>query len=108
MSRYRKSPIAFACFILLVFATVGFGQGESRRTTVAITYPLDQTIDVPFRATTRLPRLAGAAEARRPGPRRPRQGLKNHHLPRGLELCGGFKTFGVPSRPSDGSGGDLR
>ncbi len=102
MSRYLKSPIAFACFVILVFAIGGLAQSDSRRTTVAITYPLDQTIDVPFRATTRLPRLAGAARVRRQGRRGTRVELNIDHLPRGYELGGVYTTFVLWAISPDG------
>ena len=46
---------------MFVLSVVAFAQNDVTRTTTAITYPLDQTIEVPFHGTTRLPRLNGVA-----------------------------------------------
>ena len=46
-----------------------FGQRDLPRQTVAITYPLDQTVALKFRGTTLLPRLSGEGKVRRAGRR---------------------------------------
>src|SRR5258708_20117451 len=88
MSISHRSAIVFACLALLIFTAGGFAQSDVRRTTVAITYPLDQTIEVPFHGTTRLPRLKATAWVRRQGRRGTRVQLNIVNLPRGSELCG--------------------
>src|SRR4030081_3018963 len=87
MSKSLKS-IAFACFVILVVAIEGLAQNDARRTTIAITYPLDQTIEVPFHGTTRLPRLKGSAKVRRQSRRGTRVELHIDNLPRAYELGG--------------------
>jgi len=49
-------------FIVVALCVGALAQSDVRRTTTAITYPMDQTIEVPFRGTTRLPRLKGDAK----------------------------------------------
>ena len=100
----RFKPIAIAVTILGVLAcvAVAFGQSDGRRTTVAITYPLDQTIEVGFHGTTRLPRLKGNAKVRRQGRRGTRVELNIDNLPRGYELGGVYTTFVLWAISPDG------
>ena len=51
---FKPSAVVFA---LILLATTALAQNDTRRTTVAITYPLNQTIEVAFHGTTRLTRL---------------------------------------------------
>src|SRR6266566_1840481 len=102
MSISLKSSIVFACLVLLISATGGFAQSDVRRTTVAITYPLDQTIEVPFHGTTRLPRLKGTAWVKRQGRRGTRVQLNIDNLPRGYELGGVYTTFVLWAISPDG------
>src|SRR3977135_1844512 len=89
MTRSLKSLIAFACFVGLACAVCGSAQNDTRRTTIAITYPLDQTIEVPFHGTVRLPRLKGSAKVRRQGRRGTRVEVNMANLPRAEEMGGG-------------------
>ncbi len=102
MNRSLKSLIVFACFVLLISAIAGFAQNDARRTTIAITYPLDQTIEVPFHGTTRLPRLKGSARVRRQGRRGTRVELNIDNLPRAYELGGVYTTFVLWAISPDG------
>lgn len=98
MHQFLAVSIVIFSFIFSVFA-----QTDTRRTTVAITYPLDQTIEVPFRGTTRLPRLKGDAKVRRQGRRGTRVQLSLDHLPRGYELGGAYTTFVLWAISPDGT-----
>ncbi len=102
MNRSLKALIAFECFGVLVFAIVGSAQNDARRTTIAITYPLDQTIDVPFHGTVRLPRLKGSAKVRRQGRRGTRVELHIDNLPRAYELGGVYTTYVLWAISPDG------
>ena len=102
MNRSLKSIILFACFVLLTSAIAGFAQNDVRRNTIAITYPLDQTIEVPFHGTTRLPRLKGTAWVRRQARRGTRVQLNIDNLPRGYELGGAYTTFVLWAISPDG------
>jgi outer membrane protein OmpA-like peptidoglycan-associated protein len=102
MSRSLKSLVTFACCVLLVSAAGAFAQNDARRTTTAITYPLDQTIEVPFHGTTRLPRLKGSARVRRQGRRGTRVELNIDNLPRGYELGGVYTTYVLWAISPDG------
>jgi outer membrane protein OmpA-like peptidoglycan-associated protein len=90
VNRLLKPSIA-AVFLSLV--TTVLAQNDSRRTTTAITYPLNQTIEVPFRGTTRLPRLKGDAKVRRQGRRGTRVELSIDNMPRAYELGSVYTTF---------------
>src|SRR4029434_9024458 len=68
-------------------------QSDTPRQTVAITYPLDETITVKFRGTTLLPRLKGEAKVRRAGRRGTRVELSIDDLPRASELGGIYTTY---------------
>jgi outer membrane protein OmpA-like peptidoglycan-associated protein len=87
--------------ILILTASV-FAQSDNRRTTIAITYPLDQTIEVPFRGTTRLPRLKGDAKVRRQGRRGTRVELNIDNMPRAYELGSVYTTFVLWAISPDG------
>src|SRR5713101_3667640 len=102
MSISHRSSIVFACLAVLVFTAGGIAQSDVRRTTVAITYPLNQTIEVPFHGTTRLPRLKGSAKVRRQGRRGTRVELHLDNLPRAYELGGVYTTYVLWAISPDG------
>ena len=92
-SAFNRSRMAFASLLLLVAASMVLAQSDVPRQTIAITYPLDQTINVKFRGTTRLPRLKGEAKVRRAGRRGTRVELSLENLPRASELGGVYTTY---------------
>lgn len=77
----------------LLFGSVAIAQQDVERKTVAITYPLDETVTVKFRGTTTLPRLKGEAKVRRAGRRGTRVELSIDDLPRASELGGIYTTY---------------
>jgi outer membrane protein OmpA-like peptidoglycan-associated protein len=79
--------------LLLMTASLAVAQSDMPRQTVAITYPLDQTVNLKFRGTTRLPRLTGSAKVRRQGRRGTRVELNIENLPRAAELGGPYTTY---------------
>ena len=100
MKRFIKSILVpVFCFLL---SAVVFAQSDTMRTTIAITYPLDQTIDVPFHGTTRLPRLKGSAKVRRQGRRGTRVELNVENLPRAYELGSVYTTYVLWAISPDG------
>ena len=76
-----------------VFATTVFAQGDVPRRTIAVTYPLDESVEIKFRGTTLLPRLKGEAKVKRAGRRGTRVELAIDNLPRANELGGIYTTF---------------
>jgi outer membrane protein OmpA-like peptidoglycan-associated protein len=103
MNRVLRLRTAFATLALLITLAVGAGaQNDLRRSTIAITYPLDQTIEVAFHGTTRLPRLKGTAKVRRQGRRGTRVELNLNNLPRAYELGGIYTTYVLWAISPDG------
>src|SRR6266478_7801245 len=88
---FRGFAIALSASIVLV--SVVLAQSDTARQTVAITYPLDETVTVKFRGTTLLPRLKGEAKVRRAGRRGTRVELSVDNLPRATELGGPYTTY---------------
>jgi outer membrane protein OmpA-like peptidoglycan-associated protein len=78
--------------LLLVCAPVS-AQNDLSRETVAVTYPLEQTVNLRFRGTTRLPRLTGEAKVKRTGRRNTRVELSIDNLPRAYELGAVYTTY---------------
>src|SRR5437764_1584905 len=98
-----SSRIRFASFLIVVVVAVNaLAQSDVRRTTIAITYPLNQTIEVPFHGTTRLPRLKGDARVRRQGRRGTRVELSIDNMPRAYELGSVYTTFVLWAISPDG------
>jgi outer membrane protein OmpA-like peptidoglycan-associated protein len=88
----RLNVLMFLLCVTLLGANA-FGQGDVARRTIAVTYPLDETVEVKFRGTTLLPRLKGEAKVKRAGRRGTRVELAIDNLPRANELGGIYTTF---------------
>ncbi|HEX8722849.1 MAG TPA: OmpA family protein [Pyrinomonadaceae bacterium] len=84
---------AAALVALALCAAAARAQSDVRRETVAVSYPLEQTVSLKFRGTTRLPRLSGSAKVKRTGRRNTRVELSVDSLPRAYELGGVYTTF---------------
>ena len=94
-----------AAFVIVALLAIPAGvraQNDVRRSTIAITYPLNQTIEVPFHGTTRLPRLKGTANVRRQGRRGTRVELSIDNLPRAYELGSVYTTYVLWAISPDG------
>src|ERR671918_411956 len=87
----QRLPFALIAFLLSF--SISFAQRDVERQTVAVTYPLDETVTVKFRGTTLLPRLKGEAKVRRAGRRGTRVELNIDDLPRASELGGIYTTY---------------
>ena len=100
----RAFLASFALLILLTTAVSqpAVAQSDVQRQTVAITYPLDETVNVKFRGTTLLPRLKGEAKVRRAGRRGTRVELSINNLTRANELGGIYTTFVLWAIAPDG------
>src|ERR1044072_6939251 len=92
----------FALSACLLFVSAGFAQQDVERKTVAITYPLDESVTVKFRGTTLLPRLKGEATVKRAGRRGTRVELSVEDLPRASELGGIYTTYVLWAISPDG------
>ncbi len=92
LARFAMLSLAGAAVLSTATATI-FAQSDVPRRTIAITYPLDETVLVKFRGTTLLPRLKGEAKVKRAGRRGTRVELAIDNLPRANELGGIYTTF---------------
>ncbi len=96
---YMKNLLAFKLIALFAFvAAVPFAataQVDVARKTTAITYPLDDTVNVPFRGTTRFPRMKGLATVKRTTRSGTRVELTVDKMPRPFELGPGYATYVV-------------
>jgi outer membrane protein OmpA-like peptidoglycan-associated protein len=100
--RISIRTVAFFLLSSLLLAGAALAQSDTPRQTVAVTYPLDETVTVRFRGTTLLPRLKGEAKVRRAGRRGTRVELKVEDLPRASELGGIYTTYLVWAIAPDG------
>ena len=94
--RFPGSPFRVAAAALLslsLCAATALAQADIRRETVAVSYPLEQTVSLKFRGTTRLPRLSGSAKVRRTGRRNTRVEMNIDNLPRAHELGSVYTTY---------------
>ena len=99
----RALVVCLGLLISLVASTLPTAaQSDLPRQTVAITYPLDETINVKFRGTTLLPRLKGEAKVKRAGRRGTRVELSIDNLTRANELGGIYTTFVLWAIAPDG------
>jgi outer membrane protein OmpA-like peptidoglycan-associated protein len=92
-SSFTPSRVAAAVLFALALSVGALAQGDARRETVAVTYPLEQTVSLRFRGTTRLPRLSGSAKVKRSGRRNTRVELSVDNLPRAVELGSVYTTY---------------
>src|SRR5437870_13251447 len=108
MNRVLRLRTGFAILALATtFAAGARAQNDLRRSTVAITYPLNQTIGVAFHGTTRLPRLKGTARVRRQGRRGTRVEGKLDNLLRAYVLGGADTTYVLWATAPDGHVGHV-
>jgi outer membrane protein OmpA-like peptidoglycan-associated protein len=70
-----------------------FGQLDVGRQTTAVTYPLDETVSLQFRGTTRFPRMKGEAKIKRTSRTGTQIELSVSKMPRPFELGAGYATY---------------
>lgn len=78
---------------LVVFCGGIAAQVDVARKTTAITYPLDETVNIQFRGTTRFPRMKGSAKVKRANRTGTRIELSVDNMPRPFELGAGYATY---------------
>jgi outer membrane protein OmpA-like peptidoglycan-associated protein len=96
------SRLVCALSACLLVTSIAVAQQDVERKTIAITYPLDETVSVKFRGTTLLPRLKGEAKVKRAGRRGTRVEMSVEDLPRASELGGIYTTYVVWAISPDG------
>lgn len=108
LNSFFRRRLIWTLLLLCCFAAQSLAQqGDQKRQTIAITYPLDQTVGVKFRGTTLLPRLSGEAKVRRAGRRGTRVELSVENLPRASELGGLYTTYILWAISPEGHVGNL-
>ena len=90
---FARLAVCLLASLIVAVAVIAQDQSDTDRETIAITYPLDQSIEVRFRGTTRLPRAKGSAKVKRTGRRGTRVELNIDNLPRPFELGGPYTTY---------------
>src|SRR6185295_8454681 len=98
----KFSRLVCALSACLLAASIVVAQQDVERKTIAVTYPLDETVSVKFRGTTLLPRLKGEAKVKRAGRRGTRVELNIEDLPRASELGGIYTTYVLWAISPDG------
>ena len=98
---FRKLLSGSVAFLFLSCVIV-VGQSDIARQSIAVTYPLDETVTLKFRGTTLLPRLKGEAKVKRAGRRGTRVELNIDDLPRASELGGIYSTYVLWAIAPDG------
>ena len=78
-----------------MFVSVHLPRLDVERKTVAITYPLDESVTVKFRGTTVLPRLKGEAKVKQPADVARASSYAVEDLPRASELGGIYTTYSL-------------
>ena len=89
--------LIFQCFLINVSAQV-----DVPRRTTAITFPLDETVMVQFRGTTRFPRMKGTARIKRTSKNGTEIELSVSKMPRPFELGAGYATYVLWAISPDG------
>ncbi|MFN6963330.1 MAG: OmpA family protein [Pyrinomonadaceae bacterium] len=88
--------------LLFVSAAAAHAQVDVARKTTAITYPLDEVVMVPFRGTTRFPRMKGEAKVKRTSRNGTEIELSVSKMPRPFELGAGYATYVLWAVSPDG------
>ena len=93
MKIYEPSKLIALVFFIALFGIFADAQVDVARKTTAITYPLNETVLVQFRGTTRFPRMKGDAKVKRTGRNGTRIELSVEKMPRPFELGAGYATY---------------
>jgi outer membrane protein OmpA-like peptidoglycan-associated protein len=91
-----------ALLVTIGLIYTAFAQVDVPRQATAITFPLDETVLVQFRGTTRFPRMKGDARIRRVAKSGTRVELTVERMPRPFELGAGYATYVLWAIAPDG------
>jgi outer membrane protein OmpA-like peptidoglycan-associated protein len=99
-----KQAVRILLILTFIFsiALTGFAQVDVARQTQAITYPLNETVTVNFRGTTRFPRMKGDAKIKRTIRNGTEIDLSVSKMPRPFELGAGYATYVLWAISPDG------
>ena len=102
MNNSKALNIVIVLLFFCLFAGSGLAQVDVPRRTTAITYPLDDSVFVQFRGTTRFPRMKGEGKMKRTGRNGTEIELSVSKMPRPFELGAGFATYVLWAISPDG------
>ena len=102
MNGSRPVKILISFLFVIFIAVSGFSQADIPRRTTAITYPLDEVVNVQFRGTTRFPRMKGEARVKRTSRNGTQIELSVSKMPRPFELGAGYATYVLWAISPDG------
>lgn len=93
MTKSKVFKLPFILFFVFAASVAGFAQLDVARRTLAVTYPLDEQVELQFRGTTRFPRMHGEAHVKRSARTGTRVELSVSKMPRPFELGAGYATY---------------
>jgi outer membrane protein OmpA-like peptidoglycan-associated protein len=107
MKNFKTKKIIALFSILFLLSISIFAQSDVPRRTVAVTYPVDETVLLQFRGTTRFPRMKGEAKIQRTKQNGTEINLSVSKMPRPFELGAGYATYVVWAISPDGQVANL-
>src|ERR1044072_6200967 len=93
MKKFKPFNIIPLFSLLFLVTITTFAQVDVPRQTTAVTYPLDETVMLQFRGTTRFPRMKGTAKLKRTSRNGTEIELSVSKMPRPFELGAGYATY---------------
>ena len=92
IARFCSRALVLFVFVCCIQSAFGQAADIARRTT-AITYPLDDQINVQFQGTKRFPKMHGSAKVKRTSKTGTKIDLSVSDMPRPLDLGAGYATY---------------
>ena len=102
MKKLNTSKIIPLLSVLILLTAAVFAQNDVPRRTTAVTYPIDETVNLQFRGTTRFPRMKGEAKIERTKKNGTEVQLSVSKMPRPFELGAGYATYVLWAISPDG------
>ncbi len=102
MKNLTLSKIIPLLSVLFMLTASIFAQVDVPRKTTAVTYPIDETVYLQFRGTTRFPRMKGEAKIERTKKNGTEVELSVSKMPRPFELGAGYATYVLWAISPDG------
>ncbi|MEO8072883.1 MAG: OmpA family protein [Acidobacteriota bacterium] len=93
MKNLNLSKIIPLLSVLILLSATVFAQVDVPRKTTAVTYPVEETVYLQFRGTTRFPRMKGEAKIERTKKNGTEINLSVSKMPRPFELGAGYATY---------------
>ncbi len=102
MNTTHTPKLILSFLFAIVSSVVVFGQVDVARRTTAVTYPLDEPVNLEFRGTTRFPRMKGSAKLKRTSRNGTEVEVSVSKMPRPFELGAGYATYVLWAISPDG------